>query len=492
MPTLVAILPILLCGTADSTAGWSLKAVPSASIRFEPVLPGQPWSLGDAESYGSNWKAIRVDPEVAHQWDTLPALAQLELGAAVDSFRLEAVLPIRRDLEAWATDPTGSNLLHGAEELDINAPYEGWVRWGGRWTGSLQAGRFRKSFSEFPQGVIQGSDLVHDAVWWRLPMGPWTFEWFASSLNPWLPGISGDGTVQPGSEADRQSTATIPNSRGRVYDEPYKTLFLHKLGVAVGDFDAAVVEQLLVGGRAPTWRDAVPFVAWHDNYGDGYSKVSTALDLGWHPDSLLKIHSQLLVEGTPSPVGETVGWKPQLTFAANAGWEGWWTAWGGRARGALDATTTSPTLNNYPIPLLKGISRRLYRSNNEDQAEPGFSDTWMVDQPLAYHRGPDAADLWSNWSWVEPGSRWGGGFELDFLQQGDADLWQDPETLQDRRWPLSGVVEREARARVSGWVRSARWTLQMGFGGSAFWNLGHEAGRDRRVGTVFGGAGWSL
>jgi hypothetical protein len=436
---------------------------------------------------------LRVDPEVARQWDTLPALATLELDAGIDSFRLRAVLPLRRDLEAWAEDPTGSNVPRDAGEVDINVPYEGWLRWGGAHLGSLQAGRFRKSFSESPHGVILGGNDVHDALWWRLPMGRWTFEWFASSLNPWLPGTGSDGSIQPGSEAQRQETATIPNSRGRIYDDPYKTLFVHRLSCRLGNWDVAVVEQMLVGGKAPALRDYLPVMAWHDNYGDGYSKMSTALDLAWNPGNVGAFHWQGILEGTPAPVGETQGYIPEAVWGSNMGWRGDWQTENGIWSGALDATATSPTLNNYQIPLLKGISRRLYRSNNEDQSAPGFADTWMVDQPLAYHRGPDAMDFWSNWGWTENSGDFGAGLEADFLQQGDADLWQVDDSLQGRGlMPLSGIVEREARLSVSAWRSWKTWTFRMGVGGSRLWNASHVEGRDRLGGSIFGGVGWSL
>jgi hypothetical protein len=483
----LASLPTLV-----DTCAWSLSAVPSADISFSPALPGHPWNLGRAETYSSDWSARRIDPEVARQWDTLPSLATLELGASIDSFQVRSVLSLRRDMEAWAEDPAGSDILHGPDELDINVPYEGWLRWGSAHLGSFQIGRFRKSFSESPHGVILGGNIVHDAAWWRLPMGRWTFEWFASSLNPWLPGTHADGTVDTGSEAWRQVHSRVLNQRGRVYDEAYKTLFLHRLSCRLGDWDLAVVEQLLVGGKAPTLRDALPIQIWHDNYGDAYSKISTALDIAWNPREEARFHAQCLVEDIRSPVGEVDGADPRVIFGANAGWQGGWTTSVGTWSGSFDATATSPTLNNNSLPLLKGISRRLYRSNNEEQSSSDFADTWIVDQPLAYHRGPDAFDFWSSWGWTRPSDDLGANLELDFLQQGDATLWEDADSLERRYWPLSGVVERELRVRASGWQSFGRWSFRLGAGVSRLWNANHVVGKDRLVGTLSGGVGWRL
>lgn len=484
---MLALLSLALTWIPSDSPVLSLTATPSAAIVGHPVVSSHPWSLGDAERYGSNWKALRADPEVASQWDTLPAIAQLELGMAFDSFRLRAILPLRRDLEAWATDPSGSNLPLGPSEIDINVPYEGWARWGSEHAGAIQIGRFRKSFSESPHGVILGGNLVHDAAWWRLPMGRWTFEWFASSLNPWLPGTAQDGSMEPGSEAQRQDTATVSNSRGRIYDEPCKTLFLHRLSVKLGDWNLAIVEQVMVGGKVPALRDALPVTIWHDNFGDGYSKISTALDFAWSPDTAARFHLQGILEDVRSPVGEVEGADPRAIFGVNAGWQGCWSGWGGTIRGSFDATATSPTLNNHGIPLLKGISRRLYRSNNQSQDQPGFADTWMVDQPLAYHRGPDAADLWSLWSWTENGGPWGASLEADFLQQGDATLWESADGLEDRVWPLSGIVEREARLSATVWREIFGWSVHGGLGASQTWNHDHKPGRECLVLSGFGG-----
>jgi hypothetical protein len=191
-------------------------------------------------------------------------------------------------------------------------------------------------------------------------------------------------------------------------------------------------------------------------------------------------------------VGETQGYVPKAVWGSNLGWRRSWQTENGLWSGSFDATATSPTLNNYQIPLLKGISRRLYRSNDEDQSSPTFADTWMVDQPLAYHRGPDAVDFWSNWGWTHPSADFGAGLEADFLQQGDASLWMNDDSLQNRTLPLSGIVEREVRVSASAWRTWETWTFRAGVGGSRIWNANHVQGDDRWVGSIFGGVGWTL
>ncbi|HOX49941.1 MAG TPA: hypothetical protein PKY05_00525 [Fibrobacteria bacterium] len=474
----------------SDSSSWTFSASPAFELAAEPSRGGGPVFTGLAESYGSQWRALRADPEQARLWERSPSLAQLSLDAKADSFELRVVLPLRRDLMAWSRDPWGSNVPDGPDEVDINVPYEGWVRMSGR-MGALQAGRFRKSFSESPHGVILGSDLVHDAFWWTLPMGPWNFQWFASSLNPWLLGTDDAGSVQPGSEADIQAHRTVLNQRGRHYAEPWKTLFLHRLSWSRQGWELAAVEQLMVGGKVPAMRDFLPLVAWHDNYGDGYSKISTALEVSCRRPRAGDFHLQALVEEMRSPVGEDSGTERRVVFAANAGWLGRIRTSAGGWTLRLDATTTSPTLNNHELPLLKGVSRRLYRSNYFEQADPAYADTWVVDQPLAYHRGPDALDFWSLWRWDAPDSSLGAYLELDWLSQGDADLGVDPIGLQSRVWPLSGVVETRLRMGGGGWMEWNTLRFAAGVELERIGDADHRRGEDLWETRLHGSVGRS-
>lgn len=447
------ILLFALLGLPSYSYDWTTHASFDASVSLRPPLPDQPVDLGVVESYGQNWTAHRLDPETARRWEALPPMLAVDLGASYDSFEIFARLPLHRDIDAWSQDPSGSNLVLAPDELDINAPYEGWAAWTGGGGFSVKLGRFRQTYSPSPYGVILGSDLIHDGLALRIPLGRWTFEWFYSSLNPWLTGVRSDGSVDVGSETWQQASRTISNQRGRIYDAPEKSLFLHRLACRLGDWELSIVEQLLVGGKPPQWRDAVPFVVWHNNFGDGYSKVSTALQVVWNPDRLGRFHLQGLVDDIRIPVGEVVGADPRTVFGANAGWQKRQILSSGSWAGSLDLTATSATLNNHRIPLLKGISRRVYRSNSREQSSPGFVDNWIVDQPLAYLRGSDALDLWTHLDWVAPDSFRGAGVELDWLNQGDARVWMDTDSLADREGPLSGKVTSQWRALVHGWKR---------------------------------------
>lgn len=449
------ILTAMLAVVPSDSGALSLRADFRSTVAFVPAGAWKPSDLGRFESYSGNWDARRLEPEAARRWQDLPAMAQVDLQAKIDSFVVFSSLPLRRDVEAWRRDPSGANAVLSVSELDINIPYEGWASWRSGSGIGVKVGRFRQTFSPSPYGVILGSDIVHDAIGVGVPMGRWRFDWFFSSLNPWLGGVKSDGSVEPGSETTLQRTRTISNQRGRIYDEAYKSLFLHRLACRLGDWELSIVEQLLVGGKAPQWRDALPFVVWHDNYGDGYSKVSTALQAVWNQQTIGRFHLQGLFEDVQVPVGEEDGGDPRVIYGSNLGWKGAWNTSTGNWASSVDLTIASATLNNHRIPLLKGVSRRLYRSNAREQADPGFVDTWVVDQSLAYRRGTDAVDLWMHLDWIASDSGKGAGLEIDWLNQGDAAVWQDAKAFERRSGPLSGAVTTEYRFLASAWCRFA-------------------------------------
>lgn len=138
-----------VCALACTAAG---AAMPSWLQVRGAVASELPWfgranRVETVQFYPPNWADGRIHPEVAAQWEHLPALAEVGLRARIDSLLLQVDLPLRRDLDAWRRDPMGGNLPRGSQELDINAPYEGWAQWRFSWGGRLQAGRFPQTFS---------------------------------------------------------------------------------------------------------------------------------------------------------------------------------------------------------------------------------------------------------------------------------------------------------------------------------------------------------
>lgn len=459
LPALASIA-LIAFHAGDSAAAWFDL---NATVAAHPPSPGDDPVRGVAQSYSTDWHDGRADAEAARRWRDLPPLVELGLHARFDSLELRVDLPLHRDFDAWQQDPSGGNAPRGIEELDVNAPYEGWVRWhseSGRV--GLQAGRFHQRFSwSQDHGVVLGSDVVHDGMHASARFGRWVFEVFGASLDPWLVGTDLQGDVDTGSEAWIQAYRTISNQKGRVFDEPAKSLFVHRLTVRVGAWDLAASEILIVGGKDPALRDVLPFVVWHDNFGDGFSKMSLGLQARWFAGAPGVVHAEAVIEEIRSPVGEEEGADRRTIYGLNLGWKKAPPPGRGGFDGTVDGTITSASLGNHELPLLKGVARRRYRSNNRPQGETTYIDQWVVDQPLGYHRGPDAADLWTRAGWVGRDSSWGTGFEVDWLNQGDAALWMDEVALANRWGPLSGDVTSEWRLLVDGWTRiGGHWTLR--------------------------------
>jgi len=457
---------ILLHATGAGAALPDWLELEGAGAMDAPLHGREAW-VERIQSHGPNWSDGRVSPDVAWQWEHLPAFGQARLRARLDSLELQVELPLRRDLDAWRRDPLGGNAPRGLAEMDINAPYEGWARWTSTSGARVTAGRFRQTFSWSEHGVVLGSDLRHDAILVSLPIRACTFESFWSGLDPWLVGVLSDGSIDSGSEADLQRTRRVENQKGRSYTDASKSLFFHRLTVHPGRWDLSIAEILVVGGKEPSLQEALPFVVWHNNFGDGYSKVSTALQARWSSERSGTFHAETVIEDVRIPGDEEAGKiDPRTIYGANLGWRLSPPAAHGGFGITLDGTVTSATLNNHTVPLLKGVSRRRYRSNHRDQMVPGFIDQWIVDQPLAYQRGSDAADLWSRIEWAHSDSTWGTGLEVDWLNQGDAAVWKDAELFAGRQGPLSGNVTSEGRILFDGWCSPAgRW-----------WNLRAQAG----------------
>ena len=485
--------PIWATAGVDSILGWQTSVEVRANTVSSLPVPDAHLTTTTVDRFGGNWYALRVPAEAAAAWDTLPAMAELDLDAQRHGLEIHLVLPLRRDLESWMDDPLHGNWITSANDLDINVPYEGWIS-AQTSLGAFKMGRFRYNFSPTTHGVILAGTPRHDGLLWSLPLGRVHYGFFASSLNPWLNGtatdtagnVAGSGTTNVesttsphGSETWQQSHEALGDQNGRIYDDPYKTLFMHSLGIQLGPADLTLVEQTLVGGKSPEFRDLNPFIVWHDSYGDGYSRSFFSLDLRVQGGESGFFWGQISTQLIKSPIGEN-NYDPALQAAAAAGWSNQWHHAGGMLTASVDFATTTPTFDNHLLPLLKMTSRRLYRSNYRNQLEANYADVYEVDYPLSYQRGPDALDLWTRIGWDAPltsGGSHGGSLEIDVLQQGDASLDTSAATYIKRDWPLSGIVERELRLIFETHRDFEKfWRLQAGFGASIIRNCDHESG----------------
>lgn len=452
--------PLLLTGSvlaflaapprAQLLDGWTTKLEVEGNLSVQPFGPKDPNVVVDR--FGGNWQAERVSLRTAHAWDSLAPLAHLGWNGKNGALELRLELDLKRDLEAFRSDELHGNWLTGTGDVDINQPREGWLSYAGR-AGSLKLGRFPWKYGGVEHGVILGCHAPHDGLLWELPLGRLHYTFLGSSLNPWLNGTPVGDSVPVGSERWQQQRWTLSDQFGRVYDDPYKTLFLHALEWRLGPAALSVVEQTLVGGKAPAFRDVSPFALWHNNYGDGYSRSFFSFQgkLSDYGTGLLWM--QVATQLVKSPVDGEDNYDPPTKMAAALGWRKAWFFPKGILSAHQELCATTPTYDNHLLPLLKMTSRQVHRSNVRDQAEPDFADNYQVDEPLGYFRGPDAVDLWTRLDWKQVDGLWGAGLSLAWLRQGEADLVRPDTAYLHLERPLSGIVETELSARLSGWLR---------------------------------------
>jgi hypothetical protein len=480
---------LALPALGDDPGGWSTKTTVEGNLSGESYGPRD----GDVvvDRFGPDWYAQRVSLRTAHAWDSLPPLAKVGFEASRWDVKVHLELALQRDLEAFREDPLGGNWIASTGQVDINQPHEGWISAETK-VGSLKLGRFPWTFGGVPHGVILGGAPSHDGLLWELPMGRVHYTFLGSSLNPWLNGtpvdsqgqVEGSGATGPfaapvGSETWQQEHDALGDQYGRIYDEPVKTLFAHVLAWDLGQVELSVIEQTLVGGKDPAFRDLSPFVLWHDDYGDGYSRSFFSFQVKVSDAGTGLVWTQLATQLVKSPFGGEDNYDPPTQAAAALGWsKRWFLPWGIlSAHQELAATT--PTYDNSDLPLLKMVSRRVFHSNVQDQSDPLYTDEFEVDDPLGYGRGPDACDLWDRVDWLSSDGGWSAGAEVDWLQQGDASLSNPASDYLRRTWPLSGIVEHELDARLDGSVRLDRGLeVTAGAGMSAVRNRDHVAGND--------------
>jgi len=424
--TLIALVLTALA-FAESTGG-------SASIKINAGVWGAPtagvFAADTMENFGNNWRALRIPLETARYFETLPSFFALDLGANYkEHFLIYAEFPLRRDIEAWYQDPYKRVYTFDYTELDLNVPTEAWGQWNNP-VGFVKFGRFKPEISPTPNSIILGGTPYHDAIHWKFAAGVARYDLLIVSLNAWL-------TKE---EEEQQRTVTIPNARDRAYTEPSKNLLLHRVGIDGGWGYVSIIEQSLIGGKNLEFRDVSPFMAWHNNFSYGYSKMSTAFEVGLRPIKNSEFYWQFVMEDIQSPT-EAVGDKGYTTLAFLAGYKQKISLGSyGDIESRIDAVATDPHYNNNKVPLQKMTSRKIYNSNFREQGKPNFADMYIVDYPIGYRRGPDAVDLWWNLKYVSANKKLSAELETAYLRQGDCEIYDGHEECSERKI-LGGIEE---------------------------------------------------
>lgn len=392
----------------------------SSKLRFSLHLEASPGVRNTSfvqvheQFKGTNWHSLKVDPETANSWDNTHAPIEVQLLQSTGPWTLYLEGGIQRDIEAWYQDSHGANIPHNIDEVNISSTPEFW----GQYQDSLfhlQLGQFQPRFGPSPErGVVISGPALHRGLETGLHFYGHQFTWFWSSLDPHL----------SAAEQEVQSTSPISNARGQVYNQAVKNLFVHRLDLRFGIIELGFMESVIIGGKQADFWEVQPFTVYHNNYPDGYGNNLLSLDfkLQVHPTTSLygEIGLDDLTGGNAESSensSNTIAWmlgtyyeRPYL---------------GGTLKNRLEIIKISPAYGNRDLTLLEYTQRQVIRSNYRHfdthlGDEELFADTYIIDRPIGYDRGPDIQDLWWDISYAR--QTWGVSYQLGYLQKGYYDF----------------------------------------------------------------------
>lgn len=445
------LLPVALATSAFadlSSEGWF-----ATRTDFNFGLNGGPtasyFAADTVDRFGGNWRALQIPLETARNYeDAIEPFFTLTLEAGYKNFFFLIEAPLRKDLEAWYDSDLKTNFTYKPSELDINVPKTGYARYDYD-LGFVQVGRFKPNVGPSENTLTVNGGPHHDALWWKFNPAIFRYDFMLMSLNPWLHGDVVDpatGCPPVGTEAYEQKCPEkkkqASNQRDRRYDENYKNLVYHRMGIDIDFLWFSITEMSMVGGKSLEFRSMNPFIFLHNNFAGGYTKASTTIELGSRPAKGSEFYGQVNIEDLKSPVGETGGESNRAMLSYMIGFHqklhtGAWGDFDLR----FDVVRTDPIHNHGRLPLLAYTNRIMYRSNYRDQSDKDFSDMNYVDYPIGYRRGADAFDFWLTVDWVlgrhSVETTWA------YLQQGDKELYGSYDDAVAASGVLSGKVEEQ-------------------------------------------------
>lgn len=454
------------------------------------------FAVDTVEYYGENWRGLRVPLETARSYeDHVDPFFMLSFRAGYKDFHFLMEAPLRKDIEAWYDSDLKWNATYKPSELDISVPTNAYAKWNYD-IGYVQLGRFSPDDLKVSKNDLAiGGTPYHDGLLWKFEPSIFRYDFLLSSLNAWLFGDVTDpatGCPQEGSEAYEQKCTPADkqanNQRNRTYDENVKNLVYHRIGVETSHFWAYVIEESMVGGKDLEFRSLNPFMFLHNNFGGGYTKAVTTLELGLTPIKTAKFYGQVNIEDVNSPVGEDddKGTNRSMLSYMVGYYQEYATANFGRFLWRFDVVRTDPVHNNGRLPLLEYSSRRLYRSNYREQDDPDFADMFFVDYPIGYRRGSDALDLWLDLEWSM--GRHSAKLELAWLRQGDNELYTSYDRAIATMSSPSGREEAQYILDALYKMQYNNWfAFYLGGGVRRYENLAHIIGEDGVDGWVRSG-----
>jgi hypothetical protein len=448
-------------------------------------------SLDDFGNRNGSALALKVTSEQGKSWKSLPPLAKFEIQYPFSKstyayFRFN----IARVLDAWHDDELGFNIPWGPADLDINEPSLGYFTWNLPFF-ALSLGRFPIHWSPSPNYGVSLSSSVpyHDGISLSLKSPVLRYHYLISGFNPWLSGTpAAPGNDFPiGSEEYRQRNPERNfNSRNRIYDEPVKTMSAHRLEIDLKYLEFGITEIVMVGGKNLSLRDGNPFVIFHNNYGDGFSSLGVSVDLKLNLLKKATVFSELFLDelkesddgGAETRLGWLIGIEHMFQINQAVFYH------------SIHVIRTDPFLYNHSLPYLTLYSRHIIKSNYIELGSRPFVDTYVIDYPLGYFRGPDAFDLWYDihGHFTEKIS---GSLKAGLLRQGE----KDPYSIFENKKisSPSGIEETEYRLALSAnYQINPHLNTSLGYGCQYLQNLHHVYDDVTFRQQVFGTVSWAL
>ncbi len=441
----------LLIAQPKDTSKWDHSIEIQVKPGIQTTLLNGEFGLDTLDNFGGNWKAMSIDAEYAHDWEGKDPFVYFTINEKYSSyFEVFLEYGIKKDLEAFQDQSIAHNTVYNPNEMDINLSFENWISLKNDLLG-MKVGRQALSYGPSKsRGVAFSGAPYHDAIETSIQFPHVTYYMTFTAINPYLGGTpiqsSSPNAVDQfpiGSEEYQQRQhGSVPNQH-RIYDEPYKHVAYHRLDISIGLARIGLVEQLVIGGKYPDLRDINPMLYWHNNYGDGFSNSITSLDLALNFKSVGSFYIEVALDDVQYGDAEKGG-NPAV-FAALAGWNHTFSIYNGNLKVLFEAIYTDPLYGNSKLPLLKHTNRTVYKSNYRSREEPSFVDTFVVDYPVGYYRGPDKLDFWLDVEYQKETRKYG--LELAYLQSGDKTLYSEYYGSNGPKWALSGSTTREIRSQ---------------------------------------------
>ncbi|MGL1935271.1 MAG: hypothetical protein OCD01_09630 [Fibrobacterales bacterium] len=438
----LAVIPLVILAAEKSE--WRHSVELSINPGIYQSIENSAFGIDTLENFGGNWSALSVDAEFATSWENIPAVIQVVADERYgDWLRFYFNYGISRDMEAFYQKKS-VNLPQGSNEFEINYPYESWAEIKQSLV-SAKIGRQKIVLGPSPErGVSFSGAPYYDAFQSHLTIDNFSWTFVFTSINPYLGGMPhSSGEFPVGSEEYLQRQNSVTPNQHRVFSEPYKSIAVHRYQFTAGRFTVAAMEQIIIGGKAPDLRDVNPFIMWHHSYGDGFSNTVTSLDIAFESDKVGKLYLEGALDdvqygatehdGNPTIFAWLLGWNKTFTFDNN------------EIEVLFEGIYTDPLFGNSRLPLLKHTNRTVYKSNYRDREEPSFVDTYVVDYPVGYYRGPDKLDFWLDIEYRRKKREIS--LQFAYLNSGDHTLYSDYYGSNGPKWALSGNTIREIRSQ---------------------------------------------